>query len=161
MTFRALTLAEAEEQLVGRCITDRRLLELCLERIGPMRACEPNVQRVYRVLSGLADRGFYDPENNEDLLIAAGTKSGLESCAYWEGLMDTLWCPWMAVPEYAEALVDAVVTAHEYEDAEAEAIRRNRFDNPFVFRPAPPSPVARDSFRVPPKRGGYVGGITL
>ncbi len=135
-SFTDIDLAGAESVLTGRCLTDKRLLQLSLETLPAdcMRSCTGEIRVVFFALAGRLARGGYDSEANQEWFAAAlaaadPDKASVES---WDAFLDDLWVPWMAVEEYACRLLEAIVTAYRLQDAEIAAARANNYESPFA-----------------------------
>ena len=127
ITFRDLSLLEAERQLAGRCLTNERLLKVCLEDL-PVDAWRSeqgqDLSRIFYALAGRLGRGAYNPETNEDDLAAGFTVIDSDRGAgWWEDYLDELWCPWMAVDAYVAGLVDSLLTVYRLRDNAVRAYR--------------------------------------
>lgn len=124
-TFRHLTLAEAEEQIVGGAIEHEHALVTALEVLPPdffrsERADE--LRQVFYVVAGWYSRGEWDRKTNGERL------ERYFPC----GWIDDLWWPWAVIPEYVRDLCEAVVESNRLADAAVTAARDWRERNPLA-----------------------------
>lgn len=143
-SFRDLTLAEAECEIVGAAIDHEHALLTALRTLAVddfRSEAAADLRRVFYVLAGWYARGEWDRWRNLERL--AQLYPGLD-----------LWSPSAVLPEYVRALCLAVVESNRLADAAVGAVRDWRGRNPLAL--ASQSPVAR---RTPP-RPKHTGGVS-
>jgi hypothetical protein len=116
ITLRDLDLRAAEEELVSCCIDQELALAIALESLPlqPFKSeLADELHRTFYVLTGWLSRSEYDGNRNRDRLEAVNKvlmRRGEEP------LLLPDWCPWGVIPDYVEALCDALNTYYEFED---------------------------------------------
>jgi hypothetical protein len=127
--FRAHSLVDAERELVAACIDHESALRIALDTLAvdDFRSHEAHeLRQFFYVLAGWLAKGTYDGETNRDRLneLTGGDWAGwLE----WGGL---LWCTYGVLPEYVQALCEAVTKSKSLMDGALEARRRWQYENP-------------------------------
>lgn len=146
ITFRDITLREAEGQLVHRCLTDEALLKTALHEL-PIDCWRTDnaFSVIFYGLAGMSLRGAYDAETNEEYMAYAmacleWTKDASHRkgepvppwVVYdWQLFLQDLWDGNTAVAEVSTALLADIIEKYRRQDEAIAAIRRDLYDSPF------------------------------
>ena len=122
---RDLTLYDAERWLVGACIDHELALLVALDRLPlhPFRSHRAQeLERLFYTVAGWFDLGKFDGMKNRERLGLLFKECNLAE--------EEAWCPWGVVPEFVEALCDALTLTVELERTAIEANRQLHEDYP-------------------------------
>ena len=150
-TFKDRTLLEMEQEIVGAAIENEDALRwalACLE-VDDFRSQDAaDLRQVFYVLIGWISKGEYDGTANRDRLDAYGLAH------------EHLWSPLGMVPEYIEALCDAITSANQLDDLAIAAVQL-RDDTYPISRTNGPAPRPPVRATPPPKERRHYGGIDV
>ena len=122
-SFRDLTLAEAEAEIVGAAIEHEHALAIALSvlAVDDFRSERAeDLRRIFYVLAGWYAKDQWDAGTNRDRLERY----------FPEVWIDGLWCPSGVVPEYVQALCAAVTESNRLADNAVAATRAWYSENP-------------------------------
>ena len=126
--LRDLTLYDAERWLVGACIDHELALLVALDRLPlhPFRSHRAqDLERLFYTVAGWFNLGRFDGMKNRERLGLLFHECNLAE--------EEVWCPWGVVPEFVEALCDALTKRMGLEAAALAATKRWRDEYPLEF----------------------------
>ena len=122
-SFRDLTLAQAEAEIVGAAIDHEHALLTALQvlPLDDFRSYRgADLRRIFYVLAGWYSKDTWDAPTNRDRL---------EHC-FPTLPIDDYWCPSGTIPEYVRDLCQAVANSNRLADEAVAATRAWRDRNP-------------------------------
>lgn len=149
-SFKDMPLLQMEREAVGAVIDHEHAVRIAASRlrVDDFRSHEADhLRQVFYVVLGWYEQGKWDDLTNRDRLEAYGLEN------------DYLWCPWAVIPEYVEALCDAITQANALDDAAVEAVRLRDEHYPISRSSRPATPRLARKYIPPPKERRYYGGI--
>lgn len=148
-SFKDVPLLQMEHEITGAVIDHADALRIAVKhlRVDDFRSEDADeLRRIFYCVVGWYANGNWHSFTNRERLDSYGLEN------------DHLWCPWGMIPEYVEALCDAITEANREDDAVLAAIRYRENNYPIqrTDRPATRQPERKTPS---PKERRYYGGI--